>query len=248
MGNPAAPSIATLYVAYFERIMLNSSFNDQLLLYVRYLDDVLVILKDNNNFQKERAIAFLKRTKGLEWTIEDNGGKEINFLDLHIKLLDYSFSTRTQEKELSLHLYLPPYSAHPPGVISGMIAGFVKRYKKQNSDPADVVRLCVLLASRLIARGHNRRRIFSQIAFWLNQEGPLAITTASSKDAGVSCCPKKLFFHTRFSRSGPSRKQLRAILLLDELEALIPDTRVCLAFSRSKNLLEMHGGFKLNTR
>jgi hypothetical protein len=57
MGNTAAPSIATLYVAYYEAIKLYPLLKSNLILYKRYLNDTLVILNDNSRFLEKKMLS-----------------------------------------------------------------------------------------------------------------------------------------------------------------------------------------------
>ena len=52
-------------------------------------------------------------------------------------LATYSLSLR--EREMNLYLYIPPHSAHPPGVLLGLVFGMVFRIHTTTlcSDPLD---------------------------------------------------------------------------------------------------------------
>jgi len=48
--------------------------------------------------------------------------KTVNFLDLTITINSNGLlTTKTYQKPTNLHLYLPPTSAHPPGVLKRII-------------------------------------------------------------------------------------------------------------------------------
>jgi hypothetical protein len=50
--------------------------------------------------------------------------KTVNFLDFTIVITKTGILTRLFEKELkNLYFYIPPYSAHSPGVLCGLIIG-----------------------------------------------------------------------------------------------------------------------------
>ncbi len=56
----------------------------------------------------------------LTWEAEPLG-KEINFLDLTISLQANGHTlTKTFVKPMNLHLYIPPESAHPLGVLKAL--------------------------------------------------------------------------------------------------------------------------------
>ena len=52
----------------------------------------------------------------------------VNFLDMTISIQDSIISTKTYQKEGNPYLYINPSSAHPPGMIKGVIFGSIKFY------------------------------------------------------------------------------------------------------------------------
>ena len=48
-------------------------------------------------------------------------------MDMTIKIVGSKIETTLFEKPLALHLYIPPHSCHPPGVIIGLVMGNVLR-------------------------------------------------------------------------------------------------------------------------
>ena len=56
---------------------------------------------------------------------------------------------------MNLYLYIPPKSAHPPGMIKGVIFSLLKNFKHQNTEKTDYIKMVTLLFRRLIARGWN---------------------------------------------------------------------------------------------
>ena len=57
---------------------------------------------------------------GLTWEFEDPSD-EVNFMDLTITIQNGHISTSLFEKPLDLHLYIPPHSANPPGLLPGIV-------------------------------------------------------------------------------------------------------------------------------
>ena len=57
---------------------------------------------------------------GLTWEFEDPSDK-VNFMDLTITIQNGHIATSLFEKPLNLHLYIPPHSAHPPGILPGIV-------------------------------------------------------------------------------------------------------------------------------
>ena len=83
------------------------------------------------------------------------------FLDLNIVLTPPHISFSTYQKPHNLYLYIPPNSAHPPGVIRSLIHGLLRRYWSQNTDPRSFQRITKLLFQRLLARGHSHENLLN---------------------------------------------------------------------------------------
>ena len=82
--------------------------------------------------------------------------RETVFLDLKIQIQNGKIITSTHHKPLKIHLYIPASSAHPPGVLYGLIAGSIRRFYLQNTDLEDYKKNILLLYERLAAQGHDR--------------------------------------------------------------------------------------------
>lgn len=206
MGTPAAPVFASLYLAHFEEIVL-AEFAHHVKWYGRYLDDILIIWRPHGQaFALKRLLAKMTMLSKLRFTIDeyDNAAP---FLDLWIHHDDNKFFTKTHQKKLNLYLYLPSNSAHPPGVLKGMIIGLIKKYKFQNPRFQDFKHIVRLLLRRLLARGYDRRQLL-----------PLFEDALKEKPAQTTPSPSPLIFKLQYDPNGPSRSQLRRVLQLDRLE------------------------------
>jgi hypothetical protein len=60
-----------------------------------------------------------------------------DFLDLTLEIKNGHIATKTYEKPTNLFLYIPPTSAHSPGVLKSIIFGNVHHYWYQNSNIDD---------------------------------------------------------------------------------------------------------------
>ena len=83
----------------------------------------------------------------------------VDFLDLTVEIKNGSFVTRTFQKPMNLYQYIPPNSAHPPGMIKGMIYGLLRQYYLQNSKCEDFWKIAMLFYNRLKDRGWPRATI-----------------------------------------------------------------------------------------
>ena len=89
----------------------------------------------------------------LTWTTPDPA-KSVVFLDLRITIEGDRLVTSTYQKPLNLYLYLAGSSAHPAGMIKGVIYGLLRRYREQNTYYSDYIKFAALLYTRLLVRGH----------------------------------------------------------------------------------------------
>ena len=124
MGTPCACSYAAIVFTYFERVNIPPSFKDNLLLYLRFINDIFIVWKDNAsnpnvlNLFKDK----LNNQCKLDW-ITDDRKSEVNFLDITVKLnkISGNITTNTFQKKMNLFLYIPAHSTHPPGLIKALL-------------------------------------------------------------------------------------------------------------------------------
>ena len=132
MGTPPAPMYATLYFAIYEARILPKY--PELKFYRRYIDDGFGIWEPDPLLPPAQTLLrwgelqadfnqYGTHTGRLRWDFSLQQ-TTIDFLDLTIMIsVGNPIDTRLYEKALNLYLYLPPASAHPPGVLKGLIYG-----------------------------------------------------------------------------------------------------------------------------
>ena len=98
------------------------------------------------------------KQRPLVWEFSERE-KNAVYLDLIISLKGNHFHTAIYEKKMNLHLYIPPHSCHPPGVLKGLIFGAVKRAKNLCSEPKDMMPYIKKTLERLTKRGHPRQTL-----------------------------------------------------------------------------------------
>jgi len=126
MGTPVACAYATLSYGQHENSYILPNFGAQLLYYRRFIDDIFGIWippETNPEGKWKEFTEALNNWGGLEWVTE-KPTKATVFLDLNIKILQSKIHTSTFQKSLSLYLYIPPKSAHPPSCLKGLISGY----------------------------------------------------------------------------------------------------------------------------
>jgi hypothetical protein len=141
MGQPPSPPYATIYFGIHEERMRTRHSETTLTHYFRYLDDYLGIWVPHPNATTDSLLwealqADMNNYHGLQWEFGPRS-PTVNYLDLTITITSENrIETDLFEKALNLYLYIPPLSAHPPGVLSGLVLGNCHRIYTLVTSPA----------------------------------------------------------------------------------------------------------------
>ena len=130
MGAPPVSPWATIFFGIHEETVL-AQFGDKLQLYSCFVYDILGIwLADPNPAEDHRqwtsSVALMQDYYRLEWIFEERSDK-LNYMDMTIAIREDWIVTSLYEKAMNLYLYIPPHSAHPPGVLTGLVSGNILR-------------------------------------------------------------------------------------------------------------------------
>jgi hypothetical protein len=144
-------------------------FEASLPYYRRYIDDCfgIWICHDDPIINAANWMAFQASMDAygkLEWSFTSRTSRT-NFLDLDIRITPGGIRTVLYEKEMNLYLYLPPHSAHPPGVLRGLIIGMVKRIYRLTSSLHDKKTAIHTFFRRLVARGYCGHSVHDGVTF-----------------------------------------------------------------------------------
>ena len=164
MGTPPAPMYATLYYGIHELQLLQQTPNAQLPLFKRYIDDIFgVWIPHDDKSDDDAAWSALVESLQYGQLVWDTSKRSrvVNFLDLTITVdpVKRRITTKLYEKPHNLYLYLPPQSAHPPGVLQGLIAGGIQRIFRLTTERVDIEQSVRKFYRRLIVRGHSPSHI-----------------------------------------------------------------------------------------
>ena len=229
MGTPPAPNYATIYFALYERLIVPKF--KELTYYRRYIDDGFGIWSPDPTLTAAEDLQrwnCFKNTIGnfgegheffnehpqlhpLRWkfltTATDTLDKSRNkiFLDLDVQINSKNeITTKIYEKELNLYLYLPPHSCHPPGMIKGLIFGFVHRAHALCTTHSDKLPFLQKCYYRLLARGYKReviRPIFNEAIYTVFNKPKIITKRLVTK--------KPLFLHLTYNPVNPTTYQLQ---------------------------------------
>jgi hypothetical protein len=214
MGAPPAPSYATsLYYGIHEINTLLPVFGPNLALYVRYIDDGFGIWTCHDDVTTNDALwqDFQDSTKfgKLRWTFSDRQ-QSVPFLDIHITLQPNGrLRTKLYEKELHLYLYLSPHSAHPPGLLKGLIAGMIYRILRLTTDAADIRSDIQSLYNRLCRRGYSCETLSPLFANAYNNVHRKLLNRTTVDETTTT--ENRIFLHIPYNQLGPSRRRLQAL-------------------------------------
>lgn len=159
MGTSCAPLIANLFAGQMElNIGIPNALEQRskLLLYNRYIDDILIIFQGS----EEDLTRTLDHIKIGELEIKWDVSKvETTFLDLEIragKVDNYSSSIywKLHRKRLNRHLYIPYSSSHPLHVKRAFVKGELVRILLNSSTNVYFVDTCKKFYSNLRLRGY----------------------------------------------------------------------------------------------
>jgi hypothetical protein len=230
MGTPTACTFATIYFALHEELSYLRKYHVHhqltaaeksaapMLFYARLIDDTFQLwdtaklpphipLHDLTR-HVEKDMAFGK----LPWEVNPPA-REVNYLDLHLSIPpDGRFVTRTFIKPMNLHLYIPPESAHSPGVLKSLIFGNVFRYWLQNSHTSDFIGATRDFYTHLLNQGYRSEvltPIFNQAAATIMaRAGKMPAPSGSS--AG-NTAEQQIFLHWEYHPRDITRYELRSV-------------------------------------
>jgi len=225
MGTPCACMIATIYFGYYERKVILPKYKRNIIYYKRFIDDVFCIWKTDNTPTPTTCTEFnnlkndMNKHGDLRWEFEKLSN-EITFLDLKIKIdrTNKKLQFQTYQKPMNLHLYIPPHSAHPPGLNKCLIFGLLQTYQRQNTNHLDFQQMAKLLFHRLIARGYTPttlKKLFIEAANKLDnaqkqsKAKPKESTTSTEKPNNLLLTDTDAFYKTRYHPQDITRLQIR---------------------------------------
>jgi len=219
MGVPPAPSWANLYEALDENEFL-PTWQTRLLLYKRYLDDIIGVWEPNSADESTDAAewtAFKERVNsidGLTWEFTERV-TTVDFMDMTVSIAGDRLRTTLFEKNLALYLYIPPNSAHPPGILTGHVYGEVLRIHRLCMDEDDIANRVKIFYDRLIARGHTSSSLLPLFKKALanarkflttSEEERLALKQAKHEES-----KRQLYFHVEYHPQGPTSNEVQKL-------------------------------------
>jgi hypothetical protein len=152
MGSPMIPPYANIFMYQLEKQTVHKHKDSgTLLLYKRFIDDVLIITKDSNIAELQGELNSLNPSIKLTWTPP---AKHCNFLDIIVTFKNNKLCTSVYQKQLNTYAYLPFHSYHTTSQKKGFIKGEAIRYARICTSEADFKLMIRLFTLRLQRRGY----------------------------------------------------------------------------------------------
>ena len=176
-------------------------------------------------------------------------------MDLTISIKDGKISSTLYEKLLALHLYIPPHSCHPPGMISGLIMGGVLRMYRLCSEPEDIEAKLRQFLHRILDRGYQLADV-SPIFEKAVRNAKKVILQGPEfrkqlKQAKQNSDRRRVFLHLPYHCNDPTSQKIQKAWsrivqspsgkpelshITQKDGALIPIHRLVVAYSRAPNI------------
>ena len=126
MGSPFGPVLAKLFMGYHEQKWLQSFEECELVLYRRYVDDIICLF--NSESDADKFFVFLnQRHSKIKFTIEKQTENQLSFLDLLITSNGNNFQTSVYRKKHSIGLYTNYLSFTPFSYKMGLVKTLLHR-------------------------------------------------------------------------------------------------------------------------
>ena len=178
--------------------------------------------------------------------------KEVLHITEHTNNNHNKIITKTYQKPMNLHLYLPGPSAHPLGCLKGTIFGLLCCYREQNTLHSDYLHFATTLYRHLLARSHRSEDILP-IFLQAHRKilAPTSHPTQQPTTPTLALPPtneRRLFLHFKFHPNDIPRSTIRR--LYDKhcapFERKLRIKRPTIAYSRPRNIRDHVSQAKLH--
>ena len=145
------------------------------------------------------------------------GGKRdltANYLTIKIGI-DGSIKTSLYEKPMALYLFIPPNSAHPPGVLTGHIFGNLLRIFRLNSYEDDIIKDTLNFYDRFLARGHKRDVLTPLFLKGIANARKYMATSKATRDRmkreKQEAASRRLYLHLEYHPQNPASHEIQQL-------------------------------------
>ena len=247
-GIKLAPPFACLGVGKFEKIAFNSNHEllDLILLWKRYIDDVFMLFNGSKEQCKELVDWLNTLMPGVIKFKFEYSKKNIEFLDLDIRIENGRIETNLFVKPTNLQLFLDYHSNHPQHCKEGIVFSQAIRLIERCSKPEDLKTNLKKLEEKLLDRNFPNTLISEkfEMAKALDRKTILRRKSRNKSDDKV----RGIFTHNK--GNPPIHQWIRESkkLLVKNEKAKQIGERIQIGWRQPKNLKRMVCGLKGDTK
>ena len=140
-------------------------------------------------------------------------------LDLTIEINDDGqIKHTTYQKQLNLYAYVPRTSAHPPGMLCGLVIIQLARYWKQNTSTDNYEQYATLLYQRLRSQGYDSAKLDSE---FMEAENKIDRTRPCVPSTKTKNLASTAFFHLTYHPHGLQNRHLHQSLVVTAILVLV---------------------------
>ncbi|XP_067121042.1 uncharacterized protein [Centruroides vittatus] len=195
MGSPISPVLCELVLRRLENKVL-PIFNNDIILYARYVDDVFIIWRNINN-----ASEFLNKMNnnpyGLTLSLEQKSDLNVNFLDLSITCKFGEIWTNIYRKPSYLPIIIPKNSFDPSNFKHAAFRSWIKRAYTHCTSIYDTYRELNYIRTIAVQQGYHLREINALIDKFCNPTNKHPTTTSQDRKVVLNYIP---FLHSIFKK------------------------------------------------
>jgi hypothetical protein len=185
MGTSCAPVLANIYAAFFER-RCHATTSSGVLMYVRYIDDILCIFQGTKNELMDYLASIRLGPLTINWSYS---ATKKEFLDLEIMRIQGPtgprLGSRLFKKTMNRHLYIPWSSAHPLHVKKAFVKAELIRFAIVSSEVGYFAEARSQFYGNLRRRGYPPQALenwFEQVSY---DDRPLFLAPKVARDEVV---------------------------------------------------------------
>ncbi|XP_067143101.1 uncharacterized protein [Centruroides vittatus] len=157
MGSPMSYILCELVLRKLESSILPIVGND-ILLYVRYVDDIFIVWKDNRNIKK--FIDLMNQNPyGLTLELDQQSYNSVNFLDLTITCVGGEIRTNVYRKPTSVPIVIPRNSADPGHIKMAVFRSWIQRAQTHCTNVLDTIKELQYIRTTALQHGYRTEKI-----------------------------------------------------------------------------------------
>ena len=258
MGTPPAPAWAIIFFAIKENQAL-PEWSNHVRFWKRFIDDGIGIWRHHPDPVEDARLwasfkACINDFHGLRWTFVEPC-KSIDFMDLTMTIVNGKIEFTLFEKALNLYLYIPPKSAHSPGVLTGIVYGGIIRIYQLCTHDSDIKERIRVFFRRLRRSGHCPETLLPLFVKAVANAKKYISTSdeerAATKAAQAESSKRRVFLHLPYHPNDPPARIIQRLWrqhmmlppgepplnrVTNDKGARIPIDQLTVAYSRAPNL------------